>query len=513
MRRGTRRVIAVMGLVAGLLGGFGTSPSAEATPGCGRRDRPETGIPGDVPLADQLSGRADLGYNCGLALVGHSSLGGRGGNANMAWAGDCAYVSGDGIAVVDASDPAHPRHVTTLRGPGSDATVETLHAVVAPDRAILVTGRYGLFGMTGFGSPAPVDVWDVRDCRNPTLLSTFTLPSNVHNLTLSADGRTMWSTLPLQAVDLTDPAHPAYLGNLEDQLRAQGDSKLMYAHEAWPSPDGRRLYVGGQMAGDEELLVLDIEGWPARPARIVGRTPTPGHSIRPATIDGVPYLLNSDESIVSPTAKGCVPDLLTPVGGASQPFLTDISVETAPVVRSQYRLPINEPASCPAQIASGSNASVHYHDLDDPDDTTFAMLSMWNAGLRVVDVRDPSRPTEVAYFNPGRFQVDDPSGGTAIGTALALDSPNQLDQAWAHSRYVPETGHIWLATRSGGFWVLELEPQVRAALDLPPMPVRHREGRQPRPPETRLVVSAAAPTGRYCTLDIAGSTVRSLLPT
>jgi hypothetical protein len=513
MRGSTRRVVAVMGLVAGLLGGFGVSPPAEAAPGCGRLDRPETGVAGDVPLADQLSGRADLGYSCGLALVGYSSLGGRGGNANMAWAGDCAYVSGDGIAVVDVRDPVHPVHVSTLHGPGSDSTVETLHAVVAPDRAILVAGRYGLFGMTGFGSSAPIDVYDVRDCRHPRLLSTFTLPSNAHNLTLTADARTMWNTLPLQAVDLTDPAHPAYLGNLEDELRAQGDSKLMYAHEAWPSPDGRRLYVGGQMAGDEELLVLDVEGWPQQPARIVGRTPSPGHSIRPATIGGRPYLLNSDESIVNPTAKGCVPDLLTPVGGASQPFLTDISDETAPVVRSQYRLPINEPAHCPAQVASGSNASVHYHDLDDPDDTTFAMLSMWNAGLRVVDVRDPSQPREVAYFNPGRFRVADPSGGTAIGTALALNSPNQLDQAWAHSRYVPETGHIWLATRSGGFWVLEIEPQVRAALGLPARPVHHPEGREPRPPATRLAVTTTDPRGLYCTLDVTGSAVRSLLPT
>src|SRR3546814_4943041 len=98
------------------------------------------------------------------------------------------------------------------------------------------------------------------------------------------------------------------------------------------------------------------------------------------------------------------------------------------------------------------------------------MLAMWSAGRRVVDVRDPASPREVAYFNPGRFVVADPSGGSPIGAALALASPTQLDQAWAHSRYVAETGHIWLTTRSGGFLVLELQPQVRAALDLPEKP-------------------------------------------
>src|SRR5690606_41599147 len=111
----------------------------------------------------------------------------------------------------------------------------------------------------------------------------------------------------------TDPRTPVPPGTLEEELAANGAFKPMYAQAAWPPPDGTRLYVGGQMAIDEELLVIDVEDWPARPARVVGRVPTPGHSIRPATIDGVPYLVNSDESIVNPTAKGCLPELMTPV--------------------------------------------------------------------------------------------------------------------------------------------------------------------------------------------------------
>jgi len=505
MRARSRLIAVVMAMVAayvGAVGGFGTGDAAEAATLCGPNDRPETGVPGDVPLADQISGRADEGYSCGLSLVGYSSLGGRGGNANMAWAGDCAYIAGDGVAVVDVSDPLQPVYVRTLRGAGSDATVETLHAVTTPDRSILVAGRYGFWGMTGFGSDAPVDVWDVRDCAAPVLLSTFTLPANAHNLTLSADGTRLWNTLPLTAVDLTDPTNPVFLGNLEDQLRATGPWKMQYAHEAWPSPDGRRLYVGGQIAGDEELLILDVEGWPAQPASVIGRIATPGHSIRPATIGGRAFLVTSDESIVNLTAKGCLPDQLTPVGGASQPSLLDLSDETNPVIRSQFRLPINEPENCLEQVASGTNASVHYQDVDDPTDTTFMLASMWNAGLRVVDVRDPDDPQEAAYFNPGRFRVGDPSGGGGfVGGALALQSMNMLDQAWAHSRYVPETGHIWLATRSGGFWVLELQPQVRAALGLPERPAVHPDGGPARPPETTTPVASVTPAGVNCVLD------------
>lgn len=503
-----------MALVASMFGAFGVSRHAEAAPRCGRFDRPETGVPGDVPAEDQASGRADEGYSCGLSLVGYNSLHRRGGNANMAWAGPCAYVSGDGVAVVDVTDPTEPRHIKTLRGAGADATVETLHAVVTPERAILVTGRYGYGGATAFGGPAPVDIWDVRNCRSPRLITTFELPWNAHNLTLSADGKTLWNTLPLEAVDLTDLRNPRFLGSLEDELRGQlGSLKLQYAHEVWPSPDGKRIYVGGQIGPAEELLIVDVEGWPEQPARIVGRTLTPGHSIRPATIDGRPYLVNSDESVVNLTAKGCIPDVLTPVGGAAQPFLTDISDETNPVTVSQFRLPINEPASCPDQIASQSNASVHYQDVDDPRDTTFIMASMWNAGLRIIDVRDPHEQREVAYFNPGRFQVADAKGTASATQLMAMQDSGELDQAWAHSRYVPETGHIWLATRSGGFWVLELQPHVRAALGLPAMPARFPEGTPPRPPATRTALPAAAPAGLYCAIDQLEGALGGLLPT
>ena len=494
-------------IAGGLLVPSVTAP-ATAAPGCGAFDRPETGVPGDVPLQDQLSGRADAGYNCGVAVVGYDPLGGRGGNANMAWAGDCAYVAGYGVAVVDVRDPAHPRHVRTLYGAGANETVETLHAVETADRSILVTGRYGLWGFTGTGGVGYVDVWDVRDCANPVHLSMLPMPDNVHNLTLSADGRTMWSTLPLQAADLSDPREPRFLGNLEGQLQAAGAFHFEYAHEVWPSPDGRRIYIGGQVPGDEEILIVDVEGWPARPPSVVGRLAGPGHSIRPMTIDGRPYLLHSDESVISPTALGCLPDF-TPVGGASQPYLTDISDERNPVVRGQFRLPINEPEHCVTQAASGVNASVHYHDVDDPNDTTFAMLSMWHAGLRIVDVRDPERPREVAYFNPGRVQETNPFDGVSVEPALALLGTRNLDQAWAHVRYRPDTGHVWLATRSGGFWVLELEPQVRAALELPAKPTANPKGGSPRPPASHFLVPTVATTSLYCTLEITAGGVRN----
>ena len=88
---------------------------------------------------------------------------------------------------------------------------------------------------------------------------------------------------------------------------------------------------------------------------------------------------------------------------------------------------------------------------------------------------------------------------------LNLLAQRDLDQAWGHVRYVAETGHIWLTTRTGGFWVLELEPQVRAALDLDPKPAQWPDGAAPRPPDTRRM-TARSPLdvtrspAAYCTI-------------
>lgn len=479
---------------------------------CSPEDLPEAEgqLQGDIPRAHQESGRAKRGYNCGLSLVGHTPIWRdpaapeprvpRGGNANMAWAGHCAYVAGPGslfgppdpendwgVAVVDVGDPSAPRHVRMLRTPGALATSETLHAVETPERSLLVVGQYGNVGNTD----VPMDVYDVSDCADPVLLDTFHWPENIHNLTITATGRYVFATQPLQVADLAplfdgDPdTDITYLGNLEKELpfplvpiepgpdldddlppalrdaRKSGDTSSL-AHEAWPSHDGTTLYVGGVTIQHEAVTIVDLAEWLARdehgqplgPPQVISQRGGRAHSIRTATIrhdDGRAQrlLLHSEEAVFG-TAKGCFPEDLNPFAGPAEPWLTDITDEADPVRVSQFGLEINRREHCLDQLDSDVDASTHYHDVDDPDDTTFAMISMWNAGLRVFDIREPERPVEVAYFNPGDVGMD-----SVV-----------LDQAWGHVRWEPETGHIWFATASGGFWVVELAPQVRQHLDL-----------------------------------------------
>jgi hypothetical protein len=517
---------------------------------CGEDDLPEGDVQGSVPKADQDSKRAERGYNCGLALVGHANLdaGGRPReNANMAWAGRCAYVAGSGgapivpqspasppagagVAVVQVDAAGQPRHVATLRSPGALTVAETIHAVTTPEgRSILVVGQYGNDVLPG---PKPMDVYDVsrRNCRHFRFLGTFYWPENIHNLTISGNGRYVFATQPLQAMDISplwdaDPkTGPVYLGNLHDAMEgpvvaigpaADLDDALPAevrqlshpkntSHEAWPSADGTTLYLGGVTAGFELFTILDVSAWlqrdaenrPAGPPRVISQRSGRGHSVRTATINGTPYVLHSEEGVFG-AAYGCIPETANPFAGAAQPWLTNIADPTDPKLVSQFGLEINNPEHCREQLESGANQSVHYHDVDNPDDTTFVMASMWNAGLRVFDVRDPVRPTEVAYFNPGDV---DPGDATL------------LDKAWGHIRYLPDTGHIWFVTESGGFWVVRVEGQVRDHLGLdaknrahglPPLHVPTNDrGRAGTTGVTPSVLGAGVkvPAAYYCTL-------------
>src|SRR3954470_215569 len=260
---------------------------------CGTHDHPEGAIQGHIPTTDTAETArdanthltpAETGYNCGLALVGHTTLDGvdpdtgkkrpATGNANMAWAGNCAYVSGPsgavapeskpspadgaGVAVVDVSDPENPVHVRTLSTTGSLSTRETIGAVTTrAGRSILVGGQYGNDQVS---DPKPMDIYDVTDCANPVFKETFMWPDNIHNLTISPDGRYVFATQPLQVLDISplwdnDPATDAiYLGNIDDHMEgpmfsvgpsADVDDALPQAvreaqppsytsHEAWP---------------------------------------------------------------------------------------------------------------------------------------------------------------------------------------------------------------------------------------------------------------------------------------
>jgi hypothetical protein len=122
------------------------------------------------------------------------------------------------------------------------------------------------------------------------------------------------------------------------------------------------------------------------------------------------------------------------------------------VVVGEFKLAMNHAENCPQRtdaekMSAGvtgapGTAALHFNDVDSADDTRLGLFNFMWAGLRIVDLRDPAKPSEVAYFKPG-------------------------DACTGHVRYLPKTGQIWLVCGASGFHVLALKPDVRKALGLP----------------------------------------------
>ena len=105
------------------------------------------------------------------------------------------------------------------------------------------------------------------------------------------------------------------------------------------------------------------------------------------------------------------------------------------------RLAIYDPEFCEVRKASGKDPWTSYHTIDNPYNAKFAAVSFGTAGLRIFDIRVPAAPREVAYFNYGSLVH---AGVSHYDAARGL-------------LYVPG---------GTGFWVLAVEPQVRAYLKL-----------------------------------------------
>lgn len=459
-----------------------TSPAVAA-------DRPEPGRQGETMPDDLKVPVLPQPYSKGVRVVGHADLGVGRESLIMAWSGHCAYVADAksnsdaaasgrsavsptaGVAVIDVRNPASPKVTGYLQDKGALAAAETLHAVTVRGRAVLAASTYGFVPGGAPGMKAVTDGWldiyDVSDCAHPRLMAEVKWPEPAHTITVSPNGRRVYGTIVnpftgdggIQVMDISDLAKPRFIGRFGVTLK-DGTTYDFATHEVSLSADERRIYAGviaskggdlnhhftsrgfsaERMAADAGgIYILDnsdiVSGKSDPKLRLVGTAEHAGwHSPVQARIGGVPYLVGAGEAGACP---------------ASWPRITDIADEAHPRMVGQFRLAMNRKENCPPPtpqetatagvIGRPGTATTHFNDVDSATDTRLGLFPFMYAGLRIVDLRDPADPVEVAYFKPG-------------------------DPCASHVRYVPRTGHIWFACMLSGFHVIELAPEVRAAL-------------------------------------------------
>ncbi len=464
--------MAMVGLVIAVPSATAKSPAV-----CGPNDLVETGLQGQVPVVDRVDGRAAKGYNCNLDEVGHFQSTAF---ANFDTYKNCAYYSDTiglygaegGTIVLDVSDPRHPVQTAYLTdGPTKNAG-ESLR--VNLKRGLLVADRYTIGGLGPFSqklddesTARSLAVYDVKgDCRRPKLLANTIMPSAVgHEGCFQPDGMVyyMGSTDTITPIDLTDPTKPVQLS----------DPKDWGIHGCSTSDDGKRGYFADIGAG--RLLIADTSQVQARvkgaQMRMISEYYLPENegqqSTIPLTYKGKPYLFNWSE--YRQQFVPCTPGSQK-VSNFGYPAIFDISDETRPKVVSVLQTEVMKPENCPAVLADsvyaqspenltrgadvfpvlGSRVFLydsHYCSTDRLHDPTIVACASFGSGMRVYDIRDPARPTEIAYWNAGFVQ--DPAGAGLYGN-LAVARPVIRS----------DLGQIWFPDAYKGFHVLQFRDGV-----------------------------------------------------
>lgn len=486
-RRSTRALLTAIAVAAAAVAlGAPTTSEAAGTPGpvaravCGPGSSPETGVQGQVPKADRLSGRSKQAYSCNLKLVGQYQ--GPGAGVVSPTYQHCSYTASftsgliggpRGVQVVDVSNPAAPRLATTLTSPAmAGVTWESLK--VNEKRGLLAAVGAPL--LPGAGA-AIFDIYDIsKDCTKPRLLnrlagSNLTTPLPIpgaHEGGFSPDGNTYWSSGAyygsLTAIDVSNPEQPEVVWNGASGLNSHGFSV---------SEDGNTFYaVTAAPAGVRILDVSDIQARKAFPmVRTIGELTwddglASQHTI-PFTSNGTKYLMAVDE------------------GNNGGVRLLNIDNPAKPVIAKRYTLEIGLPQNLSLRQEDVGGSGIfgynsHYCTLNGDVNPTAMACGYFQSGIRVLDIRNPLTPREIAYFNPpaqtGKTLADLPNSAHAMvvysppflsyesltpqNFVESLTEPD-LTADWCSSPPEFRNGQLWVTCMDNGFLALKFTNGVR----------------------------------------------------
>jgi hypothetical protein len=426
-------------------------PPQTATPlvNCRAGDKTEPGIDGRVP-----NGSPPSGFYCNLDKVAHQ--GNTGGFKTLRYVDNaghtCAFYdtallfpfnalkldsNGFGVAVIDMSDPEHPKQTDML----------TEAPMVSPHESLALNQERGLLAAVN-GNPTAypglVSMYDVsKDCRHPEEDFTLPLARLGHESGFSLDGKTFYATAVsynvITAIDVTDPKNPhdVWQGNIS-------------SHGMSLSDDGNRAYIADTSGNMTILDVSEIQARKPDPqAREISRLTWNNASIPqnaiPFTRNGHPYILEFDEYTQGTTSNGDK----DAVGAAR---IIDIADEAHPSVVSNLRLQVNQhdnhaaAANDPGASSPVQGYAAHYCNIPTRDNPLVVACSFIASGLRVFDISNLQQPKEIAYWvapstprSENRFD----------GSNFAMSQP-----AFAPGR------QIWYTDGGSGFYNLRVDASV-----------------------------------------------------
>ncbi len=461
---------------------------------CGTGSVPETDLQGQVSAAQRTAGFK--GFSCNLQLIGQSK--GDGASWQHAWYQDgaghlCNYYdtaastvgrTNLGVAVIDAGNPAAPKATTYL----------TTTAMLDPWESLKANQRRQMLGgveaTNGNGGPN-IDLYDLSgDCRFPQLLTSspvglddgsgqYVAAVRGHEGNFAPDGLTYYAANLgsgyIYPIDISNPTKPRML---TQYFTAPGR-----VHGLNISDDGSRAYVASfgngapnpantpGMALNNGMIILDVSDIQARKPnpqmRVVSVIVWPDgggaqHVIN-TIINGKSYAIQVDEAgsggnSAAGWAAACAANL--PAWQFAR--IIDISDETKPVTISKLMLEAYDPKNC-AKVTpdlttfnlSSFTYGAHYCSVDNRHNATTLACGYFNSGIRVFDIRDPTKPREIAYYNPASVATGSPGSNHFVRAATGGWVAGGPDWCSAQVRLDVATASLQTTCQDQGFLSLK----------------------------------------------------------
>ena len=402
-------------------------------------------------------------------------------------------VEPNGTSVVDVTDPAVPVYLAHIPATGGASGAQMVQ-VCASDRLPQAdAGRYYLLRSNGNRSH---EVWDVTDPASPAFLQTvaemgrtpsgeqhthknwWECDTGVAYLAGTVDG---WrAPRILQIFDLADPDAPRRIRDFSlpgVQPDASGPIPGgSGVHEAVRL--GNRVYLAYGTSANGAVQIVDRErllnGDPdaaaplgASPAGLaypqIGRIDLPsywgGHTAMPLLdVEIADYAGNRDNAtrdflfvVSESTANACQET-------RHVTLMLDITDEAHPVPIGTFQVPETSGGFCARGGRFGPHAP--QWSMEPPFYGKLMAVSWFNAGVRVIDVRDPFNLAEVAYYIPATTERTDERCATIDGveTCQVAIQTNNVE--------VDDRGLIYLADRADtGLHIVELTGPAAAIID------------------------------------------------
>jgi hypothetical protein len=354
-------------------------------------------------------------------VVGHVAPPQDGGYGDV-WAHkDVAYLGNlrqadcrpaNGVWAISLRDPAKPRPLASFaKFPGSDG--EDVWVGSVKTRAF--RGDLAVVGLqrcsrqsAGFAGLALYDVSDPDRPRELGRLATGVV-SGVHEVGVvqRPDGRVLaLAAVPysfnlsqgrrgdLRIIDVTDPRRPREVADWDvrrdgpaearGQLAARRD---VFDHSAWPFDKGNKLFASFWAAGVQFLDISD----PAAP-RLIGQTPyRPEDGYRGAHSGW----FNEDETLFVQNDE----TMMALRSGSGTSWTFQRVFDTSSLERPRLLSTFATESAVPGKDGRAATDGVYsVHNAVIKGDLEYA--SWYSDGVRVVDLSDPRRPREVAWFIP-----------------------------------------------------------------------------------------------------------------